>query len=387
MPTVSFSTNSSRSSGSSLPDWKQRIVEHREATTSLSGSREFWLSEGYDRTSYFWKSGSGPTLNEQSEVQVGYVPFTATFGIVDPGLDQEAYNSGVAKLYKLLADRQTGLSVPLVIGEARETLRMIRNPANALVNLIKKTQLPKYKRASRRIRKIRNRTSRLAAGSRASSDLWLETQFGWAPLLSDIDSGIEVWNQKLDTLLYEEFNIFSKAERLGPLSAALTRETGRARWTEHTRSIFSTSYRMYGETYNKFGGTRGQLGLRWGEFVPTVWELLPWSFLIDYFSNIGDVLGACFVDLGIIRRVSRVRKRSVITDVLASNLRVNPSLPVDSFSGYIARKRLVTETFVRTPGLTIYPPSLRLEIPGSSSKKWLNMGALLRGQFRSARFF
>lgn len=28
------------------------------------------------------------------------------------------------------------------------------------------------------------------------------------------------------------------------------------------------------------------------EFVPTLWELLPWSFLVDYFTNVGDILDA-----------------------------------------------------------------------------------------------
>jgi hypothetical protein len=28
------------------------------------------------------------------------------------------------------------------------------------------------------------------------------------------------------------------------------------------------------------------------EFIPTAWELLPWSFLIDYFTNIGDILSS-----------------------------------------------------------------------------------------------
>jgi hypothetical protein len=28
------------------------------------------------------------------------------------------------------------------------------------------------------------------------------------------------------------------------------------------------------------------------EFVPTAWELLPYSFLVDYFTNIGDILSS-----------------------------------------------------------------------------------------------
>jgi len=33
-------------------------------------------------------------------------------------------------------------------------------------------------------------------------------------------------------------------------------------------------------------------GFQPSEFLPTAWELLPWSFLADYFSNIGDCLTA-----------------------------------------------------------------------------------------------
>jgi hypothetical protein len=31
-------------------------------------------------------------------------------------------------------------------------------------------------------------------------------------------------------------------------------------------------------------------GLNIQEFIPTVWELVPWSFFVDYFANIGDIL-------------------------------------------------------------------------------------------------
>jgi hypothetical protein len=31
-------------------------------------------------------------------------------------------------------------------------------------------------------------------------------------------------------------------------------------------------------------------------FVPTVWELVPYSFIVDYFSNVGDCLMALGVD-------------------------------------------------------------------------------------------
>jgi hypothetical protein len=30
-------------------------------------------------------------------------------------------------------------------------------------------------------------------------------------------------------------------------------------------------------------------------FIPAAWELLPWSFLADYFTNIGDILTASIV--------------------------------------------------------------------------------------------
>lgn len=34
------------------------------------------------------------------------------------------------------------------------------------------------------------------------------------------------------------------------------------------------------------------VGVSWGDVALTGWELIPWSFLVDYFTSIGDYLNA-----------------------------------------------------------------------------------------------
>lgn len=380
--TVSFTLSNARGAGYSLKDWKARLSSHLDATTNLTGSRQYILGTEADssRADYIRTIGSVDyACNEQ---QKGTFPFNNVMPTTNSGLDASAYDALVAKFYKLMVDRQTGSNVPMILGEGKETLRMLLNPTKALTDYILGTQLKRTKRGFQKLRK-KGLSARSRDADRLAADLWLQFQFGVKPLMSDIEDALTMWNNRLDELLYEEFNIFSKQESTVMSGVTTVRTFGRIRYDEKTYTIARTSYRCYGETYTQFGGTRAQLGLRWGNFVPTAWELLPWSFFIDYFSNIGDVLGAAFVDMGMLRRASVVRRRQGIRVCTFSNVRDSATQTNLKRTATIAEKRLVTEAFSRTLGFNVSPPRLRLEIPGYSLK-WANMLALAKGAYRGA---
>jgi hypothetical protein len=125
----------------------------------------------------------------------------------------------------------------------------------------------------------------------------------------------------------------------------------------------------------------GLLGFRWEDFIPTVWELIPYSFLVDYFTNIGDVLSAwSHQDFGqrwACKTVITTVDRQVAGQRLNSNAESALSLgqldEID-FDKYNVTRRY--KEVVRDLYTGDFVPSLAFEVPGIGSLKWINVGAL-----------
>jgi hypothetical protein len=125
-----------------------------------------------------------------------------------------------------------------------------------------------------------------------------------------------------------------------------------------------------------------RLGFRLDEFVPTLWEVLPWSFLVDYFSNVSEIISAAtYVNSNLAycsKTVVTERKSSVsyIADVQEMSRR-------DKVNGCVALQHKPAQSTVlttikavsRRPNIFPGIPNLEFEIP-SSPVKWVNILAL-----------
>lgn len=120
------------------------------------------------------------------------------------------------------------------------------------------------------------------AYDRELSARWLELQYGWMPLVSDVHGAAEALAQQLNNPYVQTY----RARKRRPLVANFT-----------TTNIPSA------KAYNAYGFDRGQLVARIKEVnVPqlnglidpssVLWELTPWSFVADWFIPIGNYLHA-----------------------------------------------------------------------------------------------
>jgi len=126
-------------------------------------------------------------------------------------------------------------------------------------------------------------------------------------------------------------------------------------------------------------------GLDWSNVVPTLYNLIPYSFLLDYFSNLGSLIEAACTPTSSLMWKYRAF-RSSTREVLE---------PLDSVfltQGYFSETRRVSkpgrsaiESLVlrREPWVLEPIPPLVFKIPGFSTK-WINMAALA-GQNSSVR--
>jgi hypothetical protein len=124
------------------------------------------------------------------------------------------------------------------------------------------------------------------------------------------------------------------------------------------------------------------------EFVPTVWELIPYSFLVDYFTNIGGILSSWsyrfLVNGWTARTIRRTFKHSNV------NLRYywnESAFPPDQYdhdkSGDPGSASYEVVSFTRNPNAVLEVPSFELQIPGRWTQ-WVNIVALT-GSRDSAR--
>jgi len=150
---------------------------------------------------------------------------------------------------------------------------------------------------------------------------FLNVQFGWAPLLSDLQALIELVNRghiflsKYQDLVNKETrrrytfpstsdtDSYQSSSSYGlnvPNSSTFFRgaTTGRLNYhrTYRQTTWFSGAFKSYqpisGDTMSTLSALRGNLNNLAGfRLTPDLlWELMPWSWLIDWFLNIGDIL-------------------------------------------------------------------------------------------------
>lgn len=122
------------------------------------------------------------------------------------------------------------------------------------------------------------------------------------------------------------------------------------------------------------------LGLTVEEFIPSVYNLIPYTWLLDYFVNAGDIIDAwsyqnihCSWDCHIIYDTRAVRAQSLVLH----------TPPVGTGLAR-ARGMLGGSTYERTdymrtdPWKVLYVPDVRWTIPGMGTR-WLNIAALSAG--------
>lgn len=362
--------------GESMPNYKYRIRHQLNATTTLIGTFST-LDEGNDRT--MWSLGhydlNRPAPNDKiyrRSIQ-GYVHplFTVEACTLDPSVATN--RAGIAFLKKCRAV-QMEFSSPTFLGELRETLAMLRKPATGLRN-IARSWLSKASALKKKDPK---------QWKKNLSSAWLEQAFGWTPLIHDVKSGYDAYRSFVDKADDEQQIVsgYGIEEKGISLYDGILAQNGF--YVNHARRVNDKVFVKYkGAVVRRVDATLcdalARIGFDSSEFIPTAWELLPWSFLIDYFSNIGDVLTAnAFVRADLMWvSGSTVRSRNYFCSSA-----INLKLTANGYGKWFAYAGGSPSTFTvshrqvnRAASAYISPPSVSVEIPGNPFQ-WANMTAL-----------
>jgi hypothetical protein len=264
------------------------------------------------------------------------------------------------------------------LGEMGETLRMLRRPAASLFNGLGQYLDTVNKRS--RGKRTRPNLKKIAA------DTWLEHAFGWVPFFSDIQAAKALYDQfgQKDKLVDVVAGAKETSAKVGKVSN--TYAIGDyCRITRNPREWEETHYKVKGQMIQRaLTNTQAVLnsaGFTPDQFIPTAWELLPWSFLVDYFTNIGDILsynngaysGLAWVTVGY--ATDLVREEAHVPDVAKSMQAAGSRYRGAGGTPGYAKKTI--RTFARFPELPrLVIPTFEFQLPGLW-KQQLNIVALL----------
>lgn len=119
------------------------------------------------------------------------------------------------------------------------------------------------------------------------ADNWLELQYGWLPLLKDVEAGAQMLAHHLNTPVRNSYRVRIRKEKRMPTRVS---QVGYNPSQKAFGDCVKTHRRQIIARVQESGSIPELLGLTAPELV--AWELLPYSFVADWFIPIGDWMAA-----------------------------------------------------------------------------------------------
>jgi len=347
------------------PGWKKTIKAGNEVTTDMWGTKDAYTG-GH---SEFTQVTKLPDFNGNRYVYGIKGDIGANLGNpTDPSLYDlsKADNLAKERISSKILGVQRKLQSGVVLGELRETIHLIRNPLGALFENSLKYCDTLRKRA-RIYKRLKERKKLLA-------DSWLQYSLGIAPLVSDINNAAEAAAQIITNRLPRETvtgrgkdTISSSVQRQSDAIGYFILDIDR-RISIETEVKYTALVSVSNDTTSDDLDT---LGISFGNFLPTVWEVLPFSFVADYFTNAGKVIDTLAINESRLRWCYKGYKRTTREELTKIDARLQDPVGVRDYDWLVTSpgpmpKREKTE-FRREGGQPLPVPSLRFKLPFDSS--------------------
>lgn len=376
-----------RTTSSSTPGWRNRIKHGENATTKLIGTKtKVTTSPGYAwiKLRRDWPSPSPDTFNG-SEFEGNFCTPVTFAGSIPADLTTKVNNLALTGFVNAALSKQHQMQSLVSMGELAETIRTLRNPYVGITKWV-----DRYRRRAWTKRKLIPKGPKSFWYRREVQDAWLSTQFGLLPIISDAEDCLKAISrlQGYRPWAYVRFPAGSKQDD-GRSSRSVTSNVNGLTidYIEFRDIEVTVEYRGVVDLKTDERGFQlasQNFGLDWQNVVPAAWELFPWSFLADYFSNIGDVISAFAFNRSRMRWVAKTTRTNRSTRIGSEKFRPFSHATIKRIEEQMTPGTYIHEvqTVNRDTYLGSLVPDFQVEIPGlwSDSIKWANMAALFRSR-------
>jgi hypothetical protein len=297
-------------------------------------------------------------------------PMTVPNLVVDTTLRAKTETKALLKI------KAQKVNVPQVYAEAGLTVKLVADSASSIGRAVFNCRHGQFAEAARDLGvPTFMRNLRRIPPEKEAHQAWLELQYGWKPLLQDVYGAVQEFADK--NVLHPD-RLCVKVVANSETSSRSNRVVGSGgpAWTVTDLKSSKCRVIFYIKQNNPTLANAAAQG--WSNPASLAWELLPWSFVADWFIPIGDYLGTLDATLG----------WDLVTGCrieITENRAVNPlwlGTHMSYLGGYIrpgcgGRKY----SFTRTP-YTSFPSAAlpRFKSPVSTTHM-ANAIALLRGLF------
>lgn len=366
----------------SVPGWREKIKAGESATSTLTGTRYGYTGGNCNATLLLRKHVVTGAPGDYATVKFwgGWGVGSISPSVPDIPLD-DILSAAASSFVNRARKEQRALQGAVSVGELAQTLRMIKRPMQSL-----RRKLDDYLGD---VQKNAKGKSSKRAKNNAIADTWLEHNLGWRPLLSDLEGLADAAGRHQTEESRKGISGGKSQQKMQPANY-LKLDVG-PEMTFHRRwqIIDRVSVRFVGQVRVKGGnpGVKDLLGVSRQDVLPTIWELIPWSFVVDYFVNIGQMVDALSMFGSDLIWAERRMKSSRSTVYLPPTATAKDSgtwkvLGVECSGGGAVCWRDEVDRRAQA-GWPV--PSIQFRIPGlGQPRQWVNLAALAASSRRAS---
>lgn len=370
--------------GEKNPKWRTQVILGQNATTPFEGySYNVKKYQEYHTYVTCYPKPSAPSYAPLSEEMWGTQFFThpSSWEGMIAGIDLgEANSLALSRLVEDIRDKHAAFKGSTSVAELAETIRMLRNPAKALRKGVGNYLEGIRVNAKRWSRQGPEKLLDAITGS------YLEYAYGWTPLIAEISEIRDVFSSQYKKGLHERVWAYGIGE-----TNALVSISSPAYWSNYYTTTGAPKVQKRQRSYAKViytsnlgytthGSKAKNLGFTPKEWLPALWEVIPYSFVVDYFSNIGEIISAVAYVNSDIRFTNKTTVQVLIEDYpFTGHFRSRDAFTYETkaptVQGEPGAFEIEGKRVYRSEYLGSLVPPLRFSMPGSG-RKWLNLAML-----------